>query len=94
MTDVVVSGYLFSRFKILMPKRKAKKSLFSSDDARRKAAGFEPETEDERNERLRTTRERMAISRSQDTEEHRHFRLRYDAVKRAGPTLWFSYCAQ
>ena len=52
-----------------MPKRKARKSRFSSDDARRKAAGFEPETEDERYERLRTTRERMAISRSQDTEE-------------------------
>ena len=52
------------------------------------------ETEDERYERLRTTRERMAISRIQDTEEHRYFRLRYDAVKRAGPTLWFSYCAR
>ena len=52
------------------------------------------ETEDERYERLRTTRERMAISRSQDTEERRYFRLQYDAVKRAGPTLWFSYCAQ
>ena len=36
----------------------------------------------------------MAISRSQDTEERRYFRLRYDAVKRAGPTLWFSHCAQ
>ena len=94
MTEVVVSGYLFSRFKILMPKRKARKSRFSSDDARRKAAGFELETEDERYERLRTTREMMAISRSQDTEEHRYFRLRYDAVKRAGPTLWFSYCAR
>ena len=35
MTDVVVSGYLFSGFTILMPKRKARKSLFSSDDARR-----------------------------------------------------------
>ena len=69
MTDVVVSGYLFSRFKILMPKQKARKSRFSSDDARRKAAGFKPETEDERYERLRTTRERMAISRSQHTEE-------------------------
>ena len=29
VTDVVVSGYLFSRFKILMPKRKARKSQFS-----------------------------------------------------------------
>ena len=48
-----------------MPKRKAMKSLFSSDDARRKAARAELE----RNERLRTTRERMSISRSQDTEE-------------------------
>ena len=45
-------------------------------------------------ERLLTTRERMAISRSQDTKEHRYFRLRYDAVKRAGPTLWFGYCAR
>ena len=79
---------------LLMPKRKARKSLFSSDDARRKAARVELETEDdERCERLRTARERMAISRSQYTEEHRYFRLRYDAVKRAGPTLWFSYCA-
>ena len=52
------------------------------------------ETEDKRYERLRTTRERMAISRSQDTDEHRYFRLRYDAVKRAGLTLWFSYCAR
>ena len=77
-----------------MPKRKARKSLFSSDDARRKAARVAHETEDERYERLRTTRERMAISRSQDTEERRYFRLRYDAVKRAGPTLWFSYCAR
>ena len=77
---------------LLVPKRKARKSRFSSDDARRKAAGFKPETEGERCERLRTTRERMAISRSQDTEEHRYFRLRYDAVKRAGTTLWFSYC--
>ena len=42
-----------------MPKRKARKSLFSSDDARRKAARVELE----RYERLRTTRERMAISR-------------------------------
>ena len=54
---------------LLMPKRKARKSLFSSDDARRKAVRVELETEDERCERLRTTRERMAISRSQDTEE-------------------------
>ena len=77
-----------------MPKRKAGKSLFSSDDAQRKAARVELETEYERYERLRTTRERMAISRSQDTKEHRYFRLRYDAVKRAGPTLWFSYCAR
>ena len=45
-----------------MPKRKARKTRFSSDDARRKAAGFEPKTEDERYERLRTTREMMAIS--------------------------------
>ena len=30
------------------------------------------ETEDERYERLRTTRERMAISSSQDTEERRY----------------------
>ena len=79
---------------LLMPKRKASKSLFSSDDARRKAARVQLETEDERHERLRTMRERMAISRSQDTEERRYFRLRYDAVKRAGPTLWFSHCAQ
>ena len=73
-----------------MPKRKARKSLFPSDDARRKAARVELE----RYERLRTTRERMAISRSRDTEKRRYFRLRDDAVKRAGPTLWFSYCAQ
>ena len=79
---------------LLMPKQKARKSLFSSDDARRKAARVELETEDERCERLRTARERMAISRSQDTEERRYFRLRDDAVKRAGPTLWFSHCAQ
>ena len=58
---------------LLMPKRKVRKSLFSSDDARRKAARVE--TEDERYERLRTTREMMAISRSQDTEERRYFRL-------------------
>ena len=70
-----------------MPKRKARKSLFSSDDARRKAVRVQLETEDERCERLRATRERMAISRSQDTEEHRYFRLRYDTVKRASPTL-------
>ena len=79
---------------LLMSKRKARKNLFSSDDAGRKAARFQLETEDERCERLRTTRERMAISRRQDTKEHRYFRLRYDAVKRAGPTLWFSYCAR
>ena len=77
-----------------MPKRKARKSLFSSDDAQRKAPRVELETEDERYERLRTTRERMAISRSLDTEERRYFRLRDDAVKRAGSTLWFSHCAQ
>ena len=77
-----------------MPKRKARKSLFSSDDARRKVARVELETEDERCERLRTTRERMAISRRQDTEERRYFRLHHDAVKWAGPTLWFSHCAQ
>ena len=77
-----------------MPKRKARKSLFSSDAARRIAARVEHETEDDRYERLRTARERMAISRSQDTEERRYFRLRYDEVKRAGPTLWFSHCAQ
>ena len=79
---------------LLMSKRKARKSLFSSDDAGRKAARVQLETEDERCERLRTTRERMAISSSQDTEEHRYSRLRYGAVKRAGPTLWFSHCAQ
>ena len=49
--------------------------MFLSDDARRKAARVQLETEDERRERLRTTRERMAISRSQDTEEGRYFRL-------------------
>ena len=54
----------------LIPKRKARKSLFSSDDARTKAARVELETE--RYERLRTTRESMAISRSQDTEERRY----------------------
>ena len=79
---------------LLMPKRKARKSLFSSDDARRKAARVELETEDERYERLRTTMERMAISRSQDTEERRYFRLRDDAVKRVRQTLWLSHCAQ
>ena len=77
-----------------MPKRKARKSLFSSNDARRIAARVEHETDDERYERLRTARERMAISRSPDTEERRYFGLRYDAVKRAGPTLWFSYSAR
>ena len=55
---------------LLMPKRKARNSLFSSDDAQRKAARVE--TEDEWYERLRTTRERMAISRSQDTKERRY----------------------
>ena len=60
-----------------MPKRKARKRL----------ARVKLETEDERYERLRTTREKMAISGSQDTEERRYFRLRDDAVKRAGPTL-------
>ena len=54
---------------LLMRKRKARKSLFSSDDARRNSARVELETEDERCERLRIARERMAISRSQDTEE-------------------------
>ena len=77
-----------------MPKRKARKSLFSFDDARRKAARVQLETEDERCERLRSTRERMAISRSQETEKRRYFRLRDDTVKRAGPTLWFSHRAQ
>ena len=70
-----------------MPNRKARKSLFSSDDARKKAARVELETEDEWCERLRTTRERLAISRSQDTVERRYFHLRDDAVKRAGPTI-------
>ena len=37
-----------------MPKRKARKSLFSSDAARRIAARVEHETEDDRYERLRT----------------------------------------
>ena len=77
-----------------MPKRKARKSLILSDDAGKKAARDQLETEDEWYERLRTTRERMAISRNQDTEERRYFCLRYDAVKRAGRTLWFSLCAQ
>ena len=40
-----------------MPKRKARKSRFSSDDARRKAAGFE--TEDDRYEGLRTARDEV-----------------------------------
>ena len=57
---------------LLVPKRKARKSLFSSDNAWRKAACGELETEDEQCERLRTVRERMAISRSQDTEERRY----------------------
>ena len=88
VTDVVVSWYLFRRFRIIMPKRKARKSRYSPDDARRKAARVELERYE------RTTRERMAISRSRDTETRRYFRLRDDAVKRAGPTLWFSHCAQ
>ena len=54
-----------------MPKGKARKSLFSSDDARRKAARVELETEYEWCETLRTARERTAVSRSQDTEERR-----------------------
>ena len=58
---------------LLMPKRKARKSLFSSDDARIKAALVELVTEDERYQRLRTTKERTAISRSQDTEERRYY---------------------
>ena len=64
---------------LLMPKRKARKGLFSTDDARRKIAPVELE----RYERLRTTRERMAISRSQDTEERSYFRLRDDASRHA-----------
>ena len=63
---------------LLMPKRKARKDLFSTDDARRKTARVELE----RYERLRTTRvaaccegkgpfQRVAISRSQDAEELR-----------------------
>ena len=36
----------------------------------------------------------MAITRRQDTEERRYFSLHDDAVKRAGPILWFSHCAQ
>ena len=79
---------------LLMPKRKARKGMFSTDDAGRKAARVQLETEDERCERLRTTRERLAISRRQDTEKRRYFRLHNDAVKRAGPTLSFSHCAQ
>ena len=70
------------------------RACFTSDDAGKKAARVQLETEDERYERLRTARERMAISRSQDTEERRYFRLRYDAVKRVRPTLWFSHYAQ
>ena len=66
-----------------MPKRKARKSLFSSDAARRVVARVEHETEDDRYERLRTARERMAISGSQDTEERRYFRLRDDASRHA-----------
>ena len=62
-----------------MPKRKARKSLFSSDDARRKAARVELELY----ERLCTARERTAISRSQDTEERRYFRLRDDTSRHA-----------
>ena len=46
---------------LLMPKRKARKSLFSFDDSRRKAARVEHEAGDERHERLLTTRERMVI---------------------------------
>ena len=66
-----------------MANRKARKSLFSSDAARRVAARVEHETEDERYERLRTARERMAISRSQDTEERTYIRLRDDASRHA-----------
>ena len=46
---------------LLMPKRKARKRL-SSDGTESKAARVQLETVDERCERLRTTRERMAIS--------------------------------
>ena len=42
-----------------MPKRKARKSLFSSDAARGIAARIEHETEDERCERLRTARDEV-----------------------------------
>ena len=59
---------------LLMPKRKARKSLFSSDAARRKSARVEHETEDDRYERLRTARPRL------------HVDLGYDSpVKRASP---------
>ena len=79
-----------------MPKRKARKSLFSTDDAGRKAARVELE----RYERPRTTRVAACCEgkdgyfKRQDTEERRYFRLQYDAVRRAGPTLWFSCCGQ
>ena len=59
MTDVVVSGYLFSTFRILMPKRKARKSLFSSYAAWRIAARVEHKTEDDRYERLRIVRDEV-----------------------------------
>ena len=42
-----------------MPKRKARKSLFSSDAARRIAARVEHEAEDDRYERLRTARDEV-----------------------------------
>ena len=42
-----------------MPKGKARKSLFSSDAARRTAAPVEHETEDDRYERLRTARDEV-----------------------------------
>ena len=42
-----------------MPKRKPRKSLFSSDDARRIAARVEHETENDRYERLRTARDEV-----------------------------------
>ena len=71
---------------LLMPKRKARKGLFSSDDARRKAARVQLETENERFERLSTTKERMAISRSADTEERRyemmHRGMRHEEVQK------------
>ena len=66
-----------------MPRRNAGKSLLSSNDARRKAARDELE----RYERLRTARERVAISRSQDAEERRYFRLRDDASRHAAQRL-------